>query len=107
MENWNYNEFLAFVLLYAANADYKESPKEIELIEGKVGPEALKKAHELFDEKNDYQRIEFITSFQHTFFGDEDSKEMIYGDMEEVFMADKDFNFLEQNEFMMIKKIIG
>lgn len=107
MENWSYNEFLAFVLLYAANADYNESAKEIEVIEGKVGSEALKKAHEAFDEKNDYQSIEFITSFQDTFFADEESKKMIYNDMEDVFNADKDFNFLERNEFMMIKKIIG
>jgi hypothetical protein len=107
MENWNYSEFLAFVLLYAANADFEENPKEIALIESKVGSAALKKAHEVFDEKNDYQRIEFITSFQNNFFADQDSKKMIYADMEEVFMADKDFSLLERNEFMMIKKIIG
>lgn len=107
MENWNYSEFLAFVLLYAANADYDESPKEMEIIEGKVGSTALKKAHEAFEERNDYQRIEFITSFKDSFFGTEADKKIIYTDMEDVFMADKNMNYLEQNEFMMIKKIVG
>ncbi len=107
MDNLNYNEFLGFVLLYAANADFDESKKELTLIEQKVGAEAVEKAHELFEEKNDYQRIEFITSFQETFFADDASKKKIYADMEEVFIADKVFSTLERNEFMMIKKIIG
>ncbi len=107
MENWNYNEFLAFVLLYAANADFNESPRELKIIKNKVGEEAFEKAHEVYEEQNDYQHIEIITSYQDTYFADEASKQKLYREMEDVFMADHEFDTLERNELMMLKKIIG
>ncbi|MCB0402789.1 MAG: hypothetical protein KDD41_11940 [Flavobacteriales bacterium] len=107
MEHLSYNEFLAFVLIFAANADFDESARELKVIKKKVGEEAFEKAHELYEDQNDYQHIEIITSYQDSYFADEASKQKIYKEMEEVFMADHELDTLERNELMMLKKIIG
>ena len=51
---WNYNEFLAFLLLYASDADMKFSDSERDLIQQKVDPEHLKCVQEEFDKNNDF-----------------------------------------------------
>jgi hypothetical protein len=107
MDNWTYNEFLAFLLLHAANDDLEAGKKEIELIKTKVGADVVKTVSEEMEGLNDSQQLNLLLSYEERYFLDKESKEKIYADMKEVYMVDHDFSIMEQNAFRMLKKIIG
>lgn len=107
MDNWTYTEFLAFLLLHAANDDLSADKKEIELIESKVGADTVKVISEKMEYLNDSQQLDLLLSYQDRYFSDEESKQKIYADMKEVYMVDHEFSILEQNAFRMLKKLIG
>ncbi len=107
MNELTYTEFLAFLLLHAANDDLEVGTKELELIEAKVGADTVKVISGKMKNLNDAQQLDVILNYQDQYFSDEDAKEKIYADMKEVYMADEDFSIMEQNAFRMLKKIIG
>lgn len=107
MNEWTYTEFLAFLLLHAANDDLEAGTKELELIKAKVGSDVVNIVSEKIENLNDSQQLELLLSYQDSYFPNEESKQKIYADMKEVYMADNDFSVMEQNAFRMLKKIIG
>ncbi|MGB0881818.1 MAG: hypothetical protein ACPGSO_02615 [Vicingaceae bacterium] len=107
MDKLTYNEFLAFLLLHAANDDLETGKKELELIESKVGEATVKVISDKMEALNDAQQLDVILKYQDQYFSDEGAKEKIYADMKEVYMADQEFSIMEQNAFRMLKKIIG
>ncbi len=107
MNDWTYTEFLGFLLLHAANDDLEADQREIELIEAKVGVDIVKIVSRHMKDLNDIQQLDLLLSYQGRYFADEESKQKIYADMKEVYMADNDFSVMEQNAFRMLKKIIG
>jgi len=58
--DWTREEFRAYLLLYAANANFFESEDEKEAILRMVRPQVYKKIHKELDRDNDYQSIEKI-----------------------------------------------
>ena len=58
--DWTKDELVAYVMLFAANADFKESVKERNLIISKVDLKTFEEIHEEFDDDNDYQSIKKI-----------------------------------------------
>jgi uncharacterized tellurite resistance protein B-like protein len=107
MNDWTYTEFLAFLLLHAANDDLEVGKKEMKLIESICGAEAIETVSEVMEELNDAQQLDLLLSYQERYFANEESKKQIYADMKEVYMADHNFSIMEQNSFRMLKKIIG
>ena len=58
--NWSREEFEAYLLFYAANADFLKSEEEKKLIHSKVSERAYAKMHAEFEKDNDYERIQKI-----------------------------------------------
>ena len=61
MENnripWSKDEFLAYLLIYAAQINQIETEEEKEFIESRFDPKILKNIYKEINNDNDYQRI--------------------------------------------------
>ncbi len=104
--NWTKKEFKAYILLYAAQADYNISLEEKEVIISKVDEKTYKKIHIELKGDNDYQAIQKIQenmeahNYSHKFL------EHLINDIKEVFFSDGTFDILERNMLMFLKKTL-
>ena len=106
VENWTYDDFLAFIMIYAAFADLNIDESEKKVIREKVGDESYEKVMGIFDERNDMERIDIILHFKEKHIKDQTEKEKVLADMKDVFMADEEYSTLEQNIFMAVQKLL-
>ena len=66
--NWTYNEFLAYLLLYAANADLGVNRDEKEMLFSKVSFEDYKHIRKVFEDASDYESLQTILTFREEYF---------------------------------------
>ena len=104
--DWTRDELVAYILLFAANSDFKEDNKERNVIISKVDMQTFQDIHDEFDNDNDYQGIKKImTSLeQHNY--SQDDIDVLLADIKVLFFSDKEFNILERNMFRFLKKLL-
>ena len=102
---WTRDELVAYVLLFAANSDFKEHPSERDLIISKVDLDTFQDIHDEFDADNDYQGLKKImTSLkQHNY--DKDDIDVLMEDIEVLFFSDGDFDITEQNMLRCLERL--
>ncbi|MCL7754113.1 hypothetical protein [Polaribacter sp. Z022] len=104
--NWSKNEFLAYVLLYAAHCNFFESKEEENYILSRVNEATYHRIHTEVvidsdeDSLNKIQQYIFDNNF------DEKEKEALIKDIKNVFFADGSVDVLERKVFGILKKII-
>ncbi len=104
--NWTQDEFKAYVLLYAANCGHIEGEVEKEYILSKIDPSIYKKIHKELDKDNDYQSIQKILANSKKFNYSKNELKQLSSEIKELFLADEKFESIEQEVFMMLKKIL-
>lgn len=104
--NWTEEEFKAYLLIYAANSDFYETPEEKASILARVNEEIYKKMHTVFEKENDYQRIQNILYCVDKFGYNTEKIESLKQDMKQVMSADGDVDELETNMFLALKHLI-
>ena len=105
-ENWTYQDFLTYVLIYAAASDFIISEEEKEYIQKRVEKDEFEKILKCFDKHSEYERIEVVKILGKKFSKDIGSKSEIRKELIKLFYADDDYSILEKNFFLMIKKIM-
>ena len=103
---WSYEEFLAFVLMYAAYADNEFVEEELDEIIKRVGFEKEEQARKIINKLSDSERIDLILSFREKYFPTEADHEKLYDDMKSIFQADGRYNQLEKAVLMYLKRIL-
>ena len=103
---WTYEEFLGFILLYAANADITIAEQEKKMIENKVGQEQFEKAKSWFNKSNDYERLQAILSLKPRFYPTEEEKKKIIKNIQEVFLADGKFDQVEKSLLLCLQRFM-
>ncbi|WP_299521783.1 hypothetical protein [Winogradskyella sp.] len=95
--DWTRDELVAYILLFAAHADFKENNRERDVIISKVDLNTFQEIHNEFDNDNDYQGIQkIITSLrQHNY--DKDDVEILLADIKTLFFSDGEFDINERN----------
>jgi hypothetical protein len=107
MENqWTKREFKAYVLLFAAHANFTEDKKEMDFIKKRVGEENLDHIHDEFDADNDYQQIQKIQAETKRLGYDKDQLDDLFLDIKALFVSDGKFDILEENLFRGLKHIL-
>jgi hypothetical protein len=91
--NWTREEFKAYLLLYAATANYFETEEEKEIILSMVSADAYRRIHRELDKDNDFQRIEKIQYHLKKFGYTLDGVDRLLTDINRVFDSNE-----EQNE---------
>lgn len=103
--DWTKDELVAYVLLFAANADFKESAEERKLIISKVDKKTFKEIHEEFDDDNDYQSIKkiMISLEQHNY--DKEDIDLLLEDLKILFFSDDDFDPMERTMLKSLERL--
>ena len=103
--DWTRDELVAYILLFAANSDFKEDNKERDVIISKVDRITFQEIHDEFDNDNDYQSIKKImTSLEQHNYGKEDL-EILLADIKILFFSDGEFNILERNMLKALQRL--
>lgn len=97
IKNWNYEQFLAFLLLYCSSSDYRTTKSEKDLIKMKSKNTDMNEIRDEFNRMSDYEIIQTILSFKEKYFSTDKAKQKIIKDIEEHFLADKELHYNEKN----------
>jgi len=104
--NWNFNEFLAFLLIYASHADFDFSEAEKKQIQNTVSNEVFEIIYPKFNALTDYQALELILSYREKFFNTKQEKERLLIEMKKIFHADGEFSVSEKVLYDFLKKLM-
>lgn len=103
--DWTKDELVAYILLFAANADFNESKEERDFIISKVDKHTFQEIHDEFDADNDYQGLKKITrSLEQHNYTNEDI-DLLLEDIKVLFFADGNFDITEQNMLKSLKRL--
>lgn len=104
--DWTKEEFKAYLLLYAANANYFESEAEKEKILLMVDENTYKRIHRELDHDNDYQSIQKILHNVEKFHYSKDDLDELISDINRVFDANGKHDLLEDELLMALKRLL-
>lgn len=103
---WNFAEFSAFLMYYAASADLEVTEEERVLILKKVDEATFKKIEDEYRSLSDAGIIDVILSYKGLYFPTVERKNELLDLMQKEFLADGDFSIMEQNMVRLIKKLM-
>lgn len=110
MENfdtgWTKEELKIYTLIYCANADYFESPMELNFIKSKVKESDFDKIYAEFKNDNDFMSVQKINQTIIKLGYTTDEKETLFEEMRELFLADGKYHSFEQNLHRALTNII-
>lgn len=103
--DWTRDELVAYILLFAANSDFKENNKERNVIISLVDMNTFQEIHDEFDSDNDYQGIKKIMASleQHNY--EKDDIDILMEDIKVLFFSDGEFNINERNMFKCLERL--
>ncbi|WP_295833865.1 sulfurtransferase [uncultured Winogradskyella sp.] len=104
--NWNKDELMAYILLYAAHSDFKENNHERNVIISKVDMQTFQKVHDEFSQDNDFQSIQKILASIETHKYSSEKIDEILADIKGLFFADSDFDIKEHSMLLFLKRIL-
>ena len=102
----NYNEYLAFLLLYAADIDQQIKEEEKEIILKIVEQSEYKEIKKNFNKLNDYERIRLIQKHKAEFITTEEKKEEVFKNLKSIFLANDEYMAVERAVFMYLRKML-
>ena len=104
--DWTKPEFKAYLLSYAAAANFFESEEEKEMIHSIVSDDVYKKIHRELAKDNDYQSIQKILFNIKKFEYSKDELHVLVGEIKELINADGEFDILESNMLHALERLI-
>lgn len=104
--SYSYNEFLAFVLIYASHVDLDYSEEEKDKIKSIVSISSYEKVYNDFINMSDYRSLQTIMDHKGLYFPTADRKEELLDKMKELFYADGDFSSIEKEMLHFLKKLL-
>lgn len=104
--DWTREELKAYLLLYAAKANYVETEEEKEVILAMVNPETYKRVHRELDRDNDYQSIQKIQYNLEKFHYNLEGVDRLLADIERVFNANKEHGEVNGILLLAMKRLL-
>lgn len=103
--NWTRPEFKAYLMSYAAQANFFESEEEKEEIIRLFSGETYKRVHKELEKDNDYQSLQKIMYNIEKFQYSKDDLDKLVADIRHLFDADGTKDILEENMLFALKKL--
>ncbi len=104
--DWTREEFKAYLLMHAAEADYVRTEEERAVIRTLVTNESYSKIHRELQNDNDYQRIQKILFNLEKFHYSKNDLKVLVKDIKRLFYADGDnMDLLEENMLFSLKQL--
>ena len=105
--NWTKDELVAYILLYVAHSDLKETPEEHNYILSRVDADTYRHVKTEFDADNDYQSITKIANaVNHEAFY-KDNPDALFADIKLMAFADGRMDQMEHAIYNSLKKILS
>ena len=104
--DWTRQEFKAYLLSYAANANYFESEEERETIMNMVSQDIYRKVHRELEHDNDYQSIQKILYNLEKYHYSKEEVHRLVEDINNLFNSDGEHDLLEDNMLRALSKLI-
>lgn len=105
-KDWTSDEFMAFMMIYAAYADNFFATEEKDLIIEKVGQKVFEEVHDYYQSLSDMDRIMDIASFRDKYIDTPEKKQMVLDEMEKIFKSDGEFARVEQEVLKSMAAIL-
>lgn len=105
-KKWSKDEFKAYILIYAAMANYVESPEEKEFILSKVSEETYEKMHKEIDKDNDFESIQKIRKGYENCGYTDKNLEVLLKEIKNLLYSDNRFDEMERNLLLWLNKIL-
>jgi hypothetical protein len=102
-KSWTKEEFLTYLMLFAANIDGNFSKKQQKVICTKAGKDTYEKMYELFAEQNEYVRLQNILGYNAE---TESSEAEIIQEMKNIFFLDNKLSGYEQHVLNLVQKLL-
>lgn len=96
-EDWSYNHFVAFLLLYGAYADLDYSSREKKLILRHVDKEVLDAVEHQFDEMSDFEQLNLLTHLSRKYITTSQDRLKVKSLLNDLWQSDGEVTFLESN----------
>ncbi|MBI1266767.1 MAG: hypothetical protein GC193_04950 [Cryomorphaceae bacterium] len=104
LTGWTTNEFEAFVLMIAANADLETDNKELKIIKAKAG-DGYEKVEEMFSELNDAQRIDVVLVNKGHFLITEQDVSRMKQEVHDIMTANGHLSMIERGVEHMLDRM--
>ena len=103
--SWTKDEFLAYLLIYAAQINQIETEEEKEFIESRFDSKILKKIYKEINSDNDYTRIQkvMVYTYQNNYLSQD--LDILLKEIKELLICDGRFDDTEQALYYHLKKI--
>ena len=105
VKDWTKADFLAYVLIYAANCDFIETDDEKNYILNLVPQEDYNEMHLEVDHDNDYKASQKIIAHINEKDYTKEELEKILKDIEGIFLADGEYDSVEKMLMVELKKL--
>lgn len=105
--NWTKQELVAYILLFVAHSDLKETKKEHEYILSRVNQDTYNHIKEEFDADNDYQSITKIVDAVNTEPTYSSNPDELFADIKLMAFADGNMDQMEYAIYNSLKKILS
>ena len=106
-KNWSFEEYLTFIMYYAAMADYNIAPEEKEIMLESIGMEKFNEVKKFHTQNTDYENVQAIYYFKEKFCTDDSKLQQVHEVIMKMFDADGDYNFYEKNMKRALDMLLG
>lgn len=103
---WNNEEFVTFVLLYASHVDMDFSEEEKNKIVERLPNGTFDKMYEIFKDMSDYEALQSILSYKGIYYPTPDRKKELLDKIKLVFFADGDYSVMERELLHFLDKLM-
>jgi hypothetical protein len=103
---YNYNEFVAFLLLYASHADLEFSTEEKSKIMKLLPNDDFENIYNDFKNVNDFQALQIILSYKGVYYPTPEQKEELISKLVVQFFSDGNFDPIEQELLHFLEKLL-
>ena len=105
IENWEYDDFLHFLLIHAALSDFEISDDEKDLIIKTATEDKYHELLEFYHKNSDFENMIIIHEFKERFLNSPEKIEEVFQKVDDLFYADGEFSINEKNLNITLKMI--
>jgi hypothetical protein len=98
--------YLAYILLYAANADFEMAKEELDIIRDSVNREDFKRIRKAFDDANDAERLQVLMYYKDAYINVLADSTSIINQIKAIFNSDDSYPAIEKAVFIFLKKLL-
>ena len=103
---WTYEEFRVFAMLFAANTDGYITADEENLIAPALPPEQYERVKKFFEQCSDAEALDIILSYKEKYCATQAGKERVLADMRRIYEAHRGFDQVEHEVHHIFERIL-